>query len=226
MSMLLTVHAGGAAIGLVAGAAALAFKKGAKWHRSAGRVFLISMLVMAVSAMPLAYMANKTMDILSGMLVCYLVLTSWWTLRQKHIRMEIGLLVLGGFTLAGYLWVEWEAARTGIRRPDVPAGAGYVFATILALALIGDGWRMLQRDAARNRQIIRHLWRMCFALFIATVSFFLSRAHLFPGGVRESGVLYLFALAPVLMMAFWWGRTRFAGPPSRADTLGFAEPHR
>ena len=217
MSMLLTIHAGGAAIGLVAGAAALVFRKGAKWHRSSGRVFLISMLVMAVSAMPLAYMANKTMDIFSGMLVCYLVLTSWSTLRQKHMRTEIGLLVLGAITLAGYLWVEWEAARTGIGRPDVPTGAGYVFATIIALALIGDGWRILQGEAARTRQIIRHLWRMCFALFLATVSFFLSRAHLFPGGVRESGILYLFALAPILLMAFWWGRTRLADQPRTAD---------
>ena len=169
---------------------------------------MISMLTMAVSAMPLAYAAGKAMDVFSGMLVCYLVLTSWATLHQEYRRIELGLFVLGMVTLGGYLWVEWEAARSGIRRPDVPPGAGYVFATIIALALVGDGIRIVKGNAGRPRRIIRHLWRMCFAFFMATVSFFLSRAHLFPDMVRESGVLYVFALAPIVLMTCWWVRTR------------------
>ncbi len=116
--------------------------------------------------------------------------------------------MLANVTFAGYLWVEWEAARTGIRRPDVPPGAGYVFAAIVALALMGDALWIATGNSARSRALIRHLWRMCFALFMATVSFFLARAHLFPELVQESGVLYLFALAPMLLMAFWWARIR------------------
>lgn len=178
------------------------------------------MLVMAVSAISLAFVAGETMDMLSGMLVCYLVLTSWSTLRQCDSWVEIGLSLIGVVTLAGYLYVEWEAAQTGIRRQNVPAGAGYVFASIIGLAIIGDGRRILGWSAARRHQIVRHLWRMCFALFMATVSFFLSRAHLFPEVVRESGVLYLFALAPILLMTFWWGRIHVRSKLLLRQTVG------
>ncbi|HEX7069685.1 MAG TPA: hypothetical protein VF190_02720 [Rhodothermales bacterium] len=208
MSTMVAAHAASAAVALVAGSAALTFRKGSLRHRRAGTIFLVAMLAMAISAMPLAYAAGKPLDVLSAMLVCYLVLTSWMTLRPRDRRIGVGLLLLGLVTLFGYLWVEWLAVRSGIRRPGVPPGVGFVFAGIIAMALIGDGRLLTNRSAVASRRLVRHLWRMCFALFMATVSFFLSRAHLFPDAVRASGVLYVLALAPIVLMAFWWIRTR------------------
>lgn len=208
MSTMLAAHAASASVALLAGGAALTLRKGSLRHRRAGTIFLVAMLVMAVSAMPLAYAAGKTLDVLSAMLVCYLVLTSWMTLRPGDRRIGVGLLLLGLITLCGYLWVEWLAARSGIRRPDVPPGVGFVFAGIIAMALIGDGRQLAKRPAVASRRLVRHLWRMCFALFMATVSFFLSRAHLFPDAIRASGLLYGLALAPIVLMTFWWIRAR------------------
>lgn len=209
MSMIMAVHAGAGALALGAGGSALVFRKGSHRHRHTGGLFVIAMLTMAVTAMPLAYQAGNPMDIFSATLVIYLVLTAWTTFRNDARRSDIGLLVVGIITLAGYLWVEWEAMRSGIRRPDVPVGAGYLFALVMALALAGDVRRMHSGLAQHYRRLIRHLWRMCFALLMASVSFFLSRAHLFPGPVQASGILYLLAMAPVIVMLFWWLRMRW-----------------
>lgn len=120
------------------------------------------------------------------------------------------LIALGVATLTGYLWVEWEASQSGIRRPDIPEGVGFVFAGILLLALTGDALTLRKTAMKRARLIVRHLWRMCFALFMASVSFFLSRAHLFPEIMSDSGLLYVLALAPLACMFYWQIHTRLA----------------
>ena len=52
-------------------------------------------------------------------------------------------------------------------------------------------------------RLARHLWRMCFAMWIATASFFLGQARFFPEPIRKSGLLAI----PVLLVAglmFYW----------------------
>jgi hypothetical protein len=53
------------------------------------------------------------------------------------------------------------------------------------------------------RRIARHLWRMCFAFFIAAASVFLARQQLFPALLRRTGVLVLLSFLPLLLMIFW-----------------------
>jgi uncharacterized membrane protein len=210
MSILLGVHIVGAAMALFTGTGALVFKKGAVKHRIAGKTFVASMLVMGISAAPLAFVAENG-DMLSGALVCYLVLTSWMTFNPISRKVDVTLMLGGGILMLSYLWLEWYLSTSGERRPDIPVGVGYVFATILALALYGDARLFFKGSISRTSQLIRHLWRMCFALFMASVSFFLARAQLFPDAIRESGLLYALGLAPLLLMFFWWGRTLIRG---------------
>ncbi len=210
METWLAIHVAGAAAGLLSGASALSLKKGSPRHRKAGRIYLVSMLIMAASAVILALAADKLLDALSGLLVCYLVLTSWLTFQPRNPGVSAALIALGVATLTGYLWVEWEASQSGIRRPDIPEGVGFVFAGILLLALTGDALTLRKTAMKRARLIVRHLWRMCFALFMASVSFFLSRAHLFPEIMSDSGLLYVLALAPLACMFYWQIHTRLA----------------
>ena len=78
-------------------------------------------------------------------------------------------------------------------------------------------WRkFLRAPLGRVQRIARHLWRMCFAFFIATGSFFLGQQDVLPAAVRGSPVLFVLAFAPFAVMAFWLVRvrigTRFRGP--------------
>jgi hypothetical protein len=56
----------------------------------------------------------------------------------------------------------------------------------------------------------RHLWRICFAFFIATGSFFLGQQDVLPQAVRGSPILFVLAFAPFALMLFWLARVRFS----------------
>jgi len=70
---------------------------------------------------------------------------------------------------------------------------------------------LLLTDAEREHlfRIARHLWRMCFAWFIASASIFLARPHLFPTVLRKTGALYFLSILPLIFMIFWLIRVFF-----------------
>jgi hypothetical protein len=66
------------------------------------------------------------------------------------------------------------------------------------------------------QRISRHLWRMCFGLFIATGSFFLGQgSKVFPASVLKTGVLLVPAVLPLLLLIFWMIRVRFTNAYKR-----------
>ncbi|HEY8796026.1 MAG TPA: hypothetical protein VIM15_13895 [Gemmatimonadaceae bacterium] len=71
--------------------------------------------------------------------------------------------------------------------------------------MIRSGGLASLRGAPR---LARHLWRMCFALFIATMSFFLGQAKVIPKPIRIPALLALPVLAVLLTMLYWLWRVR------------------
>jgi len=70
---------------------------------------------------------------------------------------------------------------------------------------------MLARGHTSDRQrITRHLWRMCFGLFIATGSFFLGQQQVSPAFLRGSIFLTVLAVLPFPLMIYWLIRVRFS----------------
>ena len=69
---------------------------------------------------------------------------------------------------------------------------------------------LLRRGISGTHRVARHLWRMCFALFVAASSLFLARQQYFPDLMRRSGSLYLLSFLPLVVMIFWLVRVRFA----------------
>ncbi|MGI9325516.1 MAG: hypothetical protein ACR2PZ_09880 [Pseudomonadales bacterium] len=201
------IHVGAATLALVAGAVALCARKGAKAHKQSGYVFVASMIVMAIPAGLVSYTTGKPFDVLSSILTCYMVLTGLLAFRMSAKRASIALMSLAGLCISGYVAVEIGTIVTDVRDTDAPVGAGYVFATILGLALWGD-FRGLSQSLSPQQVRIRHLWRMSFGLFMATGNLFGVRPHLFPDWMQDSGVLVLLAIAPLLVMVYWRFRLR------------------
>jgi hypothetical protein len=73
-----------------------------------------------------------------------------------------------------------------------------------------------------TQRISRHLWRMCFALFIATGSFFLGQQDVMPQAVRGSPILFVLAFTPFALMLFWLARVRFSKMISELKLLDAA----
>jgi hypothetical protein len=82
--------------------------------------------------------------------------------------------------------------------------------SVAVVATVGDVRMLLRRGISGTRRIARHLWRMCFALFIASSSLFLARQQLFPELMRKTGTLVLLSILPLILMIFWLIRIRFA----------------
>ena len=85
-----------------------------------------------------------------------------------------------------------------------------VIAALCLLAGLGDLRAALRGKLRPAQRISRHLWRMCFALFIATGSFFIGQQDVLPAAVRGSPWLLALGFAPFALMAFWLVRLRFA----------------
>jgi hypothetical protein len=200
------IHIAGGLIALLSGAVAAAMRKGGVMHARAGTCFVLSMLVLGATASILEPSRSPPGSPVGGIMVCYFVATSWVAARRRDGttgRFEIiacaaalglaALMALGGFTGA-----------------TTPAGPGPVFALagICLLAGLLDLNAILRAKLTAVQRMSRHLWRMCFAFFIATGSFFLGQQDVLPQAVRGSPILFVLAFAPFALMAFWLIRLR------------------
>ena len=89
----------------------------------------------------------------------------------------------------------------------------------MLLAAAGDV-RMLVRGGVFGAQrIVRHLWRMCFGLFIATGSFFLGQgSKVFPTFLLKTNILFVPAVLPLILLIFWLFRVRFTNAYKKMST--------
>jgi hypothetical protein len=86
----------------------------------------------------------------------------------------------------------------------------FFMGSVLLLAAAGDVRMLVRGGLFGGQRIVRHLWRMCFGMFIATGSFFLGQgSKVFPSWIVESNVLLIPALLPLLFLIFWLFRVRF-----------------
>lgn len=209
MNALTWIHVAGGCIAIVAGTFALSARKGGRVHSSAGAWFAAAMLVLGATASVLAQSRGDSGLGLGGLLTCYFVATSWMTARRRDGttgRFEIAGCALALGAAAAIAWSAGAGAAT------TPAGPGplFAFAGICLLAGLGDLRAILLGKLTPARRLSRHLWRMCFAFFIATGSFFLGQQDVMPEPVRGSPLLFLLAFAPVAAMLYWLVRIRFA----------------
>jgi uncharacterized membrane protein len=208
---LLVFHISAGVLAMFAGAAAVSFRKGSRWHGKAGNIFVAAMLCMAAAASCLAYMKHQPNNVFGGILTIYMVATAWATARRRDG--ETGILDWLGCLFAltiGVLSVihGFQKATGRVPFDGSPGFMDIFMGSVILLAGIGD-LRMLVRGISGNRRIARHLWRMCFGWFIATGSFFLGQQQVFPARLRGSPVLLVPALLPLALLIFWLIRVRF-----------------
>lgn len=213
--VLLPLHIAAGAVAIVAGFIALYVRKGARSHRGSGIVFVCAMLTMAVAGFTLAILRNKAPDINvpAAVLTFYLVVTGLATVRPFVAWTRAAQVGAAGAALGvGLIMLAFgaEAIANGGRRHGFPAFPYIMFSAVGLIAGVGD-LRVLRSGAPRGvPRLARHLWRMCFALFIATLSFFLGQAKVFPKPIRIPGLLALPVLAVLVTMGYWLWRVRRA----------------
>ena len=131
-------------------------------------------------------------------------------LRSEPFHSRALFLGLVGAGAALALGVYTLQSPGSVDKTTAPAGMSFFFGTVLLLASAGDIRMLAHGGIAGRRRIIRHLWRMCYGLFIATGSFFLGQQQVFPASLRGSVFLTVLALLPLPLLIYWFLRVRFS----------------
>ena len=237
-SPMLVAHICAGTAGLLSGTAALSFRKGSPRHVLAGKVFVASMLTMAAGAVYLAVVKHQPNNVGGGIFTFYLILTAWLTAHRRHretSRLD-WVVPLIPLTLGILAWNSGiKALRSHEDLPGgVPVGMHLFMASVMLLATAGDVRMLLHGGIVGTQRVVRHLWRMCFGLFIAAGSFFLGPSnrplrllstlklsqHL-PSALFSTNLYLVLTVLPLALLIFWWVRVRFTNAfPGKSMSRG------
>jgi hypothetical protein len=204
----------------------MSFRKGSPRHVLAGKVFVASMLTMGVFAVYLAIVRHQPNNIGGGILTVYLIGTAWLTARRRDgeaNRLD-WVVVLIPLALGILTWMTGlKVVRSGASLQDgVPVGMSFFMGSVMLLAAAGDVRMLLGGGVFGTKRIARHLWRMCFGLFIAAGSFFMGPSnrplrllsavglgrHLSPA-LFSINLYLILTILPLILLIFWLVRVRF-----------------
>jgi hypothetical protein len=150
-------------------------------------------------------------NIPAGALSAYLVITALTTVRPlaASARWLDPALMLVALTVGlTSLTFAFQAVANGGMRNGMPAFPFFLFGIVGLVAGVSDV-RLLRSGALQGAsRLARHLWRMCFALFVAALSFFIGQAKVIPKPIRIYPLLALPVLAVLVTMFYWLWRIR------------------
>ena len=214
MTAILPVHIIGGVLALGGGYLALAAAKGSALHRTSGRVFVGAMLVMALTGALVALATGSPISVVAGLLTFYFVVTGWLTVRRgpRDARIDRAAMMFAFSVALG-------AFASGVANTGPETAPAFIFGIVGLLAAYGD--RQLLRTGALDgsRRIARHLWRMCFAMWVAAASFFWGPRGRVPEPLRIPALQAFAVLLPMVVMIYWLFRLRARRQRVRADSV-------
>jgi uncharacterized membrane protein len=216
VQIFLPIHVVGAGLALLAGAVALATAKGGRIHRRSGMVFVYAMAAMCGAALLIAAAKTQVTNIIAALLTAYLVVTALIAVRPPSARtrsLAVGSMIFALGVGAMALIVGLQALNSPDRQQfGDPPGPYLLFAVVGLVAGIGDVRAVRAGMPGGVARLARHLWRMCFALWIATASFFLGPRTRVEAVIPEPLLVPALLPAPVLLvllaMVYWLWRVR------------------
>ena len=214
MTTTLVVHIIAGSVGLVSGFVAICAAKGARLHRRSGLLFVGAIMTMGLSGAAIAALASTEISVIAGTTTAYLAFTGFRTVRRQPGtagRLDAGAMIVGLALGVGSLalGVHTLAFSADGLRDGLPAFPFFIMGLPALVGGVGDVRLMRTARLDGARRLARHLWRMCYALFIASMSFFLGQADEIPEALRITPVLALLAFLPALVMLYWLWRVRF-----------------
>ena len=181
------------------GFVALFAPKGRHLHRRSGMLFVIAMVTMLGTAAVMAiFFVDKQANGIGALFTIYLVLTSLLTVKRPVS--EVRGLTRGLAVGAGALGV--------ISLLELPSPQAILFPAI-AFACAASDFRLLKAGAIEGtRRLVRHLWRMTLALWVATGSFFLGQSKVLPVEMQNFALLSIPVLTVIAALVYWLIRLR------------------
>jgi uncharacterized membrane protein len=210
---LLPIHIVAGLIAIVAGFVAVFALKGMKLHRKSGMIFVYAMVILSLTGAVMAAFKHQTSNVIGGSLAFYMVTTALLTVRRRDRDfhwIDVGAFLVGATVGVLVMKLGFDAVNTPSGKINgAPAGMMFFLGSVALLAALGDIRMMLAGGLEGAHRIARHLWRMCFSLFIASGSFFLGQAKVIPKPIRVFPLLAIPALLPLVLLLYWLARVLF-----------------
>jgi uncharacterized membrane protein len=205
--MILPFHILAGVLALGFGYVALFAAKGATLHRKSGLLFVFAMVTLSLTGALVAFLNTSSVSVIAGLLTFYFVTTALLTVRRRGE--ESRWIDTTAMVIA--LMVAMLAFKTGSDlissgRPEmIPM---FIFGSVGLLGAAGD-LRMIRAGGIQGpRRITRHLWRMCFAMWVAAASFFWGPRGRVPEVIYYPALLPIPVLLPVFVLLYWLWRLR------------------
>lgn len=217
-------HIAMGALSLLAGAGAMMLRKGSRPHVIAGDTFVVAMLLMAGTGTIMSIAIVPVMgNVMGGLLTMYMVITAWATAwrppRQVGVHEYLGMALGLAIGIAGIAFGLEAAARTPQRLHMYPAMFYYIFGGIALLGAALDARMIAYGGFQGSQRTARHLSRMCLAMYMATMSFFIGQAKLMPLWIRELRLNLIPVLLVVGALIFWLVKIRLLPVLTRMRTV-------
>lgn len=118
------------------------------------------------------------------------------------------IVALGvGLTTTGFI-IDAVRSADGKGPGGMPPAPFVVFAVVGTLAGLLD-IRIVRRGALTGApRLARHLWRMCFALMLASLSFLVGQSKVLPESMRIMPLLAVPLIVAFVAMLYWLWRVR------------------
>lgn len=205
--MILPVHILAGGLALLSGYVALYAAKGAGAHRKSGMLFVYAMVVLSLSGAFIAAIHDNAISVVAGLMTFYMVATGMRTVQQQTPSvswLDRGATIFAVIVGVACFIVGARAAAGG--SPEAPPL--FVFGIVGALAASGDIRMMRAGGIEGPRRISRHLWRMCFGMWVAAASFFWGPQNRVPDLIRIPVLQAVAVLLPIVVMIYWLRRLR------------------
>ena len=211
LSPFMLLHIITGSIAVIAGVLALIQKKGQKPHRLSGKVFVISMTIMALSGAYIAYLKPMMITLIAGFYTLHLVLTAYMVVKSPEktctqFDYYTPLSSCGLVCLSVYFGLQALNHENGTFQ-EFSHEPYFFFALLSAIVLIGDIRLLICKGLTHGHRLTRHVWRMCFALYLAIGSFFGQGAKALPETISQSVLIELPEPLILLIMTFWLLKT-------------------
>jgi uncharacterized membrane protein len=207
--MILPVHILAGGLALMFGYVALYATKGATLHRKSGMLFVYAMITLSLSGalMEVLKSWSSSVNVVAGLLTFYFVTTALLTVRRRT-RESSWIDGAGALFALTVSLLAFKAGFELVGRGRPEAIPSFIFGVDGLLAAAGDVRMMRARGLQRPRRIARHLWRMCFAMWVAAASFFWGPPNRVPELIRIPALQAVAVLVPIVAMLYWLWRVR------------------
>jgi hypothetical protein len=153
-------------------------------------------------------------------LTFYLVVTAWTTVKPRGdaagaLERAAPLLAVAG-ALGGIMMGLRAAASPDGLLDGFPPGVHYLLGAFAGALALQDALVTWRGTLSRRQRLRRHLWRMCVALAIASINFFVGNgARVLPEALQASPLRLVPVVAPFALMLYWLLRVGVADRATR-----------